>query len=72
MIGFRELLQAQSDSQEPHRLESDLDDITSWLQSTVPVLEKRQQTERAGALEDLRAEAKDLRVRSRWKKKTIW
>lgn len=42
-----------------------LDDITSWLQSTVPTLERMQQTERAGGVEDLRAEAKDLRVRFR-------
>lgn len=68
VIGCRELLQAQSDSQEQHRLESGLDDITSWLQSTVPALERMQQTERAGGMEDLRAEAKDLRVRFRWEK----
>uniref|UniRef100_H3C918 KASH domain-containing protein n=1 Tax=Tetraodon nigroviridis TaxID=99883 RepID=H3C918_TETNG len=59
--GCRELLQAESDHREPRRLERDLDDIASWLQSTVPALERMQQTERAAGVEDLRAEARDLR-----------
>lgn len=63
MSGCRELLQAESDHREPRRLERDLDDIASWLQSTVPALERMQQTERAAGVEDLRAEARDLRVR---------
>lgn len=67
VMGCRELLQAQSDSQAPLRLECDLDDITSWLQSTVPTLERMQQTERAVGVDNLRAEAKDLKVRFRSK-----
>lgn len=67
VIGCQELLQAQSDSQAPLHLESDLNDITSWLQSTVPTLERMQQTEQAVGVEDLRAEAKDLKVSFRSK-----
>lgn len=62
MVGCQELLQAQSDSQEPGHLQSDLDDIASWLQSSLPTLERMRQSERAVGVEDLRAEAKDLRV----------
>lgn len=65
MFGCPEPLQSQSDSQEPQRLESDLEDITSWLQSTVPALERMRQTEGAVGVEDLGAEAKELRVRFR-------
>lgn len=63
--GCCELLPAQSGSQELQHLKRDLDDITSWLRSTVPELEMRQRSDRAADLEDLRARAKELRVRIR-------
>lgn len=58
-----ELLQAQSGSQEQQHLKRDLDEITSWLRRTVPELETMPRSDRAADLEDLRARAKELRVR---------
>lgn len=63
--GCWELLQARAGSQELQHLKSDLDDITSWLRRTLPELETRQRSDRAADLEDLRARAKELRVRLR-------
>lgn len=63
--GCWELLQAQSGSQEPQHLKRDLDEITSWLRSTLPELETMQRSDRAADLEDLGARAKELRVRFR-------
>lgn len=57
------LLKAQSGSQELHHLKCDLEEVASWLRSTVPELEVMQRSDRAVDLEDLRARAKELRVR---------
>ncbi|CAJ1078355.1 LOW QUALITY PROTEIN: nesprin-2 [Xyrichtys novacula] len=62
-----ELLKAQSrsdlhaDSQDPQQLTSDLDDITSWLESVVPHLEHLQQSDPAASMEEMAARAKELR-----------
>ncbi|XP_042359998.1 LOW QUALITY PROTEIN: nesprin-1-like [Plectropomus leopardus] len=54
-----ELLQAQSrsdlhaGSQEPQQLTTDLDDITSWLENTIPELERLQRSEPATSIEDM-------------------
>lgn len=65
--GCWELLQARSGSQELQHLKRDLNEITSWLRRTVPELEKMRRSERAVDLEDLKARAKELRVRFRSK-----
>lgn len=65
-----ELLQAQSRSdqhagpQEPQRLTSDLDDITSWLENVIPALESLRQSDPAVSIEDMAARAKELKVKS--------
>ncbi|XP_041660769.1 nesprin-2 [Cheilinus undulatus] len=62
-----ELLKAQSrsdlrpDSQESQQFTSDLDDITSWLESVVPHLEHLQQSEPAVSIEEMAARAKELK-----------
>uniref|UniRef100_UPI0037E98A37 nesprin-2a n=1 Tax=Semicossyphus pulcher TaxID=241346 RepID=UPI0037E98A37 len=62
-----ELLKAQSrtdlhaDSREPQPLTSDLDDITSWLESVMPHLEHLQQSEPAASIEEMAARAKELK-----------
>lgn len=69
MIERWELLQAQSGSDQPacpqelHLLTSDLDDITSWLESVIPVLESLGQSDPAVSFEDMAARAKELKVR---------
>ncbi|XP_060907682.1 nesprin-2-like isoform X3 [Labrus mixtus] len=62
-----ELLKAQSrsdlhaDSQESPQFTSDLDDITSWLESVIPHLERLQQSEPAVGMEEMAARAKELK-----------
>ncbi|XP_069017780.1 nesprin-2a isoform X4 [Embiotoca jacksoni] len=62
-----ELLQAQSRNsqpsgpQEPRPLASDLHDIASWLESAIPELDRLQQSEPAGSIEDMEARAKELK-----------
>lgn len=69
MIERWELLQAQSrsdqhaGSQEPQRLTSDLDDITSWLGNVMPELERHLQSDPAASIEDMAARAKELKVK---------
>ena len=62
-----QLLQAQPGSDQPaqelHLLSSDLDDITSWLESVIPALESLGQSDPAVSFEDMAAGAKELKVR---------
>lgn len=63
-----ELLQAQSRSEqhagslEPQQLTSDLNDITTWLETVIPALENHQKSESVASVEDMTAKAKDLKV----------
>ncbi|XP_028252465.1 nesprin-2a isoform X3 [Parambassis ranga] len=58
-----ELLQAQSrhSLQEGPQELSDLDDITSWLESAIPELNHLQQSDPATSIEDMEASAKELK-----------
>lgn len=48
--------------EEPKKLASDLDDITSWLESVIPELDRLQQSDPAASIDDMAARAKDLKV----------
>ncbi|XP_029965420.1 nesprin-2-like isoform X2 [Salarias fasciatus] len=62
-----ELLQAQSrrvqpDSpQEPPQLQAQLHDVTSWLESVTPELDRLQRSEPAASIQDMEARAKELK-----------
>ncbi|KAM9703427.1 nesprin-2-like [Menidia menidia] len=62
-----ELLRAQSrcdqqaDPGGPRQLPSDLDDITSWLESVTPELERLLKSDPAAGIEDMEARAKELK-----------
>ncbi|KAM4713181.1 nesprin-2a [Anableps anableps] len=51
----------QSGIQDPQQITFDLDDITSWLESIIPELDHRLQSEPAGSIEDMEARAKELK-----------
>lgn len=63
-----ELHQAQSMSdqhagpQEPQQFTSDLDDITSWFENVIPMLESLLQSEPAVSIEDMAVRATELKV----------
>lgn len=63
-----ELHQAQRRSnqhagpQEPQKLTSDLDDITSWLENVIPELDRLQQSDPAASIDDMAARARELKV----------
>lgn len=67
MIERWELLEAQTRTnlqagpQDPQQLTSDLDDITSWLESVIPGLEALQRSDPAAGVEDMTATAKELK-----------
>lgn len=52
----------QSGSLDPQQMTFDLDDITSWLETVIPELERLSQSEPAGSIEDMEARAKELKV----------
>ncbi|XP_034018265.1 nesprin-2 isoform X1 [Thalassophryne amazonica] len=62
-----ELLQAQSrsdhqaDPQTSQQLTSDLEEITSWLKHMIPELDRLQQSDPPASIEDLEAQAKELK-----------
>ncbi|XP_069371611.1 nesprin-2a isoform X5 [Paralichthys olivaceus] len=66
-----ELLQARSrsdrhaGSQEPQQLGSDLDDLTSWLENTIPELDRLQLSKSAASIADMEARARELREMQR-------
>lgn len=62
-----ELLQAQSRHglQDGPRELSDLDDVTSWLESVIPELHRLQQSDPASSVEEMEASAKELKVKLR-------
>lgn len=68
MIERWELLRAQSrcsqqsGTLDPQLMTFDLDDVTSWLESVIPELERLSQAEPAGSIEDMEARAKELKV----------
>lgn len=66
MIERWELLRAQSRQQagpqEPQRLTSDLDDITSWLEAVIPELELLLQSDPAASMADMESRAKEIKV----------
>ncbi|XP_043962311.1 nesprin-2 isoform X2 [Gambusia affinis] len=51
----------QSGSLDPQQITFDLDDITSWLETVIPELERLSQSEPAGSIEDMEARAKELK-----------
>lgn len=55
-----ELLQAQSRSSQPQV--PDMDDITSWLENTIPELDRLLRSDPAVGIKDIEAKAKDLKV----------
>ncbi|XP_062293145.1 nesprin-2 isoform X5 [Scomber scombrus] len=62
-----ELHQAQSRTdldagpEEPQKLATDLDDITSWLENVIPELDRLQQSDPAASIDDMAARAKELK-----------
>lgn len=60
VIEHREQLQAQSRCSQPQ--EPDLDDITSWLENTIPELDRLLRSDPAVSLQDMEAKAKELKV----------
>ncbi|XP_035989542.1 nesprin-2 [Fundulus heteroclitus] len=57
-----ELRRAQSrSSPDPQQMTSDLDKLTSWLQSVVPELDRLLQSKAAGGVEEMEARAKELK-----------
>ncbi|XP_068610193.1 nesprin-2a [Brachionichthys hirsutus] len=51
----------RSGPQQPQRRLSDLDGITSWLKKVIPALERSQNSDPAGSLEDVAVRAKELK-----------
>ncbi|XP_054910388.1 nesprin-2-like [Poeciliopsis prolifica] len=51
----------QSGTLDPQQMTFDLDDVTSWLESMIPELERLSQSEPAGSIEDMEARAKELK-----------
>ncbi|XP_034436669.1 nesprin-1-like [Hippoglossus hippoglossus] len=66
-----ELLQArsrsdrQAGSQEPQQLTSDLDDLTSWLDNTIPELDRLQLSKSTASIADMEARARELKEMQR-------
>ncbi|XP_062267756.1 nesprin-1 isoform X1 [Platichthys flesus] len=66
-----ELLQARSrsdrpaGSQEPQHLTSDLDDLTSWLDITIPELDRLQLSKSPASITDMEARARELKEMQR-------
>lgn len=48
--------------QEPQQFTSDLDDITSWFENVIPMLESLPQSEPAVSIEDMAVRATELKV----------
>ncbi|XP_027896962.1 nesprin-2a isoform X6 [Xiphophorus couchianus] len=51
----------QSGTLDPQLMTFDLDDVTSWLETVIPELERLSQAEPAGSIEDMEARAKELK-----------
>ncbi|CAN9507959.1 unnamed protein product [Ophioblennius macclurei] len=57
-----ELLQAQTDSpQEPPHLQSQLHDVTSWLETVTPELERLRRSDPPASIQEMEARAKELK-----------
>uniref|UniRef100_A0A3B3V428 Spectrin repeat containing nuclear envelope family member 4 n=1 Tax=Poecilia latipinna TaxID=48699 RepID=A0A3B3V428_9TELE len=51
----------QSGTLDPQQMTFDLDDLTSWLETVIPELERLSQSEPAGGIEDMESRAKELK-----------